>query len=71
VLSIAALLEILYLTVPDAYLKDDAPAAGATGAAGCETGAAGSGEGAAGGELRAPPQATANPERTYQSQHLL
>jgi hypothetical protein len=66
VLSITALLEILYLTVPDAYLKDDAPAAGVTGAAGCETGELGSGEGAAGGELRAPPQATANPERRYQ-----
>jgi hypothetical protein len=30
----AALLEILYLTAPDAYLKDDAPAAGSTGDAG-------------------------------------
>ena len=70
-LSIAALLVILYLTVPDAYLNEDAPAVGATGAAGCETGEVGSGDGVAGGELRAPPQATAKPEKRYQYQHLL
>jgi hypothetical protein len=34
VVSIAALLEILYLIVPGAYLKDDAPVVGATGTAG-------------------------------------
>jgi hypothetical protein len=34
VVSIAALLEILYLIVPGAYLKDKAPVVGATGTAG-------------------------------------
>jgi hypothetical protein len=42
-LSIAALLEILYLAVPDAYLKENAPAVGATNTGGCETGEVGNG----------------------------
>jgi hypothetical protein len=65
----AALLDILYLTVPGAYLKDDTPAVGATGTGGSETGEVGSGEGMPGGELRAPPHATTKPERRYQ--HVL
>jgi hypothetical protein len=69
VLSITALLDILYLTVPDAYLKEDAPAVGAIGTAGCETGEVGNGEGTPGGELRAPLQAMTSPERRYQ--HVL
>lgn len=62
----AALLDTLYLTCPEAYLKDDAPAVGTTDAAGWETGGVGTGDGVAGGELRDPAQATANPERRYQ-----
>ena len=63
----AALLEIRYLTAPDAYLNDDAPTLGTMGATGWAAGVTGSGEGAGGGgELRAPPQATANPQRRYQ-----
>jgi hypothetical protein len=62
----AALLDILYLTVPGAYLKDDTPAVGATRTGGSETGEVGSGEGMPGGELRAPPQATTKAERRYQ-----
>jgi hypothetical protein len=62
-----AILEIRYLTAPDAYLKVDIPVLGTAGAAGCAAGVTGTGEGAAGGgELRAPPQATANPQRKYQ-----
>jgi len=61
----AALLEILYLTVPDAYLNDDASTVGATGATG-GTGEVGRGDGVPGGELRTPVQATVNPERRYQ-----
>ena len=55
--------------VPVAYLKEDAPAVGATGTGGCETGEPGNGEGTPGGELRAPLQATTSPERRYQ--HVL
>jgi hypothetical protein len=65
-LSIAALLEILYLIVPAAYLKDDTSAVGTTGAAGWGTGEAGTGKGPTGGELLAPPQATTNPQRRHQ-----
>ena len=62
-----ALLEIRYLTAPDAYLKVDISTLGTAGAAGCTAGVAGTGEGAgSGGELRAPLQATANPQRKYQ-----
>ena len=68
-LSIAALLEILYVTVPDAYLKESDALAGATGTAGWETGGISIGEGAAGRELPVPLQANANPERRHQ--HLL
>jgi hypothetical protein len=69
VLAIVALLEIRYLMVPDAYLKEDTPAVGATGTAGSETGEVGNGDGTPGGELRAPLQAVTNPERRYQ--HVL
>jgi hypothetical protein len=65
----AALLEILYLTVPAAYLKDDASPVGVTGSTGWGTGEAGTGKGPTGGELLAPPQATTNPQRRYQ--HIL
>ena len=65
-LSIAAVLEILYVTVPGAYLKDDDPLVGATGTAGWETGEIGIGEGTTGRELPAPLQANANPERRHQ-----
>jgi len=68
-LSIAAVLEILYVTVPGAYLKDNDPLVGATGTAGWETGGIGIGEGAAGRELPVPLQANANPGRRHQ--HLL
>jgi len=64
-LSMAALLETLYLTFPDAYLKDDAPAVGTTDTAGRETVEVGTGE-VAGVELRDPTQPPANPERRYQ-----
>jgi len=62
----AALLEILYLTAPGAYLKDDASAVGVTDTGGCETGEVGSGDGTPGGEVRVPPQAMANPKKKYQ-----
>jgi len=63
----AALLEILYLTVPGAYLKDVAPTVGTTGTPGRETGIeAGNGERTTGGGLRAPAQPTTNPESKYQ-----
>jgi hypothetical protein len=62
----AALLDILYLTVPGEYLKDDISAVGAIGTVGCEIGEAGNGDGTPGGELRAPLHATARPERRYQ-----
>jgi hypothetical protein len=65
-LSIAALLEILYVTVPDAYLKESDALAGATGTAGWETEEVGIGEGTTGRELPAPLQANANPERRHQ-----
>jgi hypothetical protein len=62
----AALLEILYLIVPDAYLKDDVPAAGATGTAGCDAEEVGNGLGTPDGELRAPLQASTDQERRHQ-----
>jgi hypothetical protein len=65
----AALLETLYLIVPGAYLKDDASAAGTTGAAGWGIEEAGAGKGVTGVELLAPPQATTNPQRRHQ--HVL
>jgi hypothetical protein len=65
-LSMAALLEILYLTEPDAYLKDDVAAVGVTGTDGWDTGEVGKGMGAPGGELRAPLQASADQERRHQ-----
>jgi hypothetical protein len=61
----AALLEILYLIAPGAYLKDDASRIGATGTGGRETGEVGSGDGTPGGEVLVPLQATANPKRRY------
>jgi hypothetical protein len=67
VLSIDALREILYLTAPDAYRKDDGPVAGIVGADGWATGEFGEGEGALGGELLVPLlHAMAIPERKYQ-----
>ena len=65
-LSIAALLEILYVTVPGVYLKDHDPEVGAIGTVGWEAGEGGIGEGATGRELRAPLHANANEERKYQ-----